>query len=273
MLLLKLMPSIDFEDLLAQADQLRDNARVDEAVLAYKEIAEMATDKHETFFKARALHSAGLSATDSVLDQESSYYRDALTFFTAAEALYRTLDDHKMLGALFRDIASCSDNAADYSRAVTYYQKATEILEPTDYFGELAATYGQLGLHFYKLGQFKEAEAFVDRALQIFKKEPTAGYLRATTLITGAKIKFKLGQLEQSRDWAEESMSWFRADHDGHIYSQYQTQLYGLLAGIYRELGEDKQFAESYQHYWQSLKDFDPLAVKVLERDLQRLAL
>ena len=226
------MPSIDFEDLLAQADRLRDSARVDEAIKAYKDIVDLATDGHEAFYKARALHLAGVSAKEAVLGTDSSYYRDALNFFVQAEEIYRTLNDQKMLGALRRDIAICADYATDWQRAVSYFQRAIETLEPTEFFGELAITYDKLGLHFSKIGQAREGLAFIEKALQIFKKEPSAGFFRATTLLDGARVQFKLGAFERARDWAEEALSWYEADHPGSDYTRRQAQPYGLLAGI-----------------------------------------
>lgn len=266
------MPSIDFEDLLAQADRLRDSARVDEAISAYEDVAQLATDEHETFYKARALHLAGVSAKEAVLGKESSYYRDALNFFAQAQALYKTLGDQKMLGALYRDIAICADYASDSQTAVGYFQKAIAILEPTEHYGELAATYDKLALHFYKQKMLEEAESFVEKALQIFKKDPTAGFFRSTTLLDGARIQFKLGNFEKARDWAEESLGWYLADHPGSDYSRRLAQLYGLLSAIDTQLGDSKTAEANYRRYQDLLKDFDPLAIKVIERDLQELA-
>lgn len=266
------MPSIDFDDLLAQADRLRDNAEIDEAINAYKEIAQLATDAHETYFKARAWHLAGVSAKAAVINIDSSYYRDALNFFAQAEALYITLSDQTLLGALYRDIAICGDYAGDSQTAVNYFQKAIEVLEPTESYGELAITYDKLGLHFSKLGQPQEGLAFIDKALQLLKKEPTAGFYRATTLFDGAKIQIRLGNFDRALELAEESLGWFEADHPNRDYARRRAQLFGVLAAIKNELGEQKAAEQYYQKYQELLKNFDPLAVKVIEKDLQFLA-
>lgn len=266
------MPSTDFEDLLAQADRLRNSAQVDEAIKAYKEIVSLASDNHENFFRARAFHLAGVSAKESVLSVDSSYYRDALNFFASAEEIYRTLGDRKMLGALYRDIASCADYAQDSQTAVTYFQKAIEMLETTEFFGELAITYGKLGLHFYKQNLSKQAEPFIEKALNLFKNDPTAGFYRSTTLFDGARVQFKLGNFESSRDWAEESLGWYLADHPGSDYSRRLAQLYGLLSAIYEQLGIQKESKASYEKYQELLSTFDPLAAEVVEKDLRELA-
>ncbi|MCR4278077.1 MAG: tetratricopeptide repeat protein [Candidatus Berkelbacteria bacterium] len=266
------MPSIDFEDLLAQADRLRNSAQVDEAIKAYKEIVSLASDNHENFFRARAFHLAGVAAKESVLSIESSYYRDALNYFASAEEIYRTLGDRKMLGGLYRDIASCADYAQDSQTAVNYFQKAIETLEPTEFFGELAVTYDKLGLHFYKQNLPKQAEPFIEKALNLFKNDPSAGFFRSTTLLDGARIQFKLGNFEKARDWAEESLGWYLAEHPGSDYGRRLAQLHGLLSAIYGELGDQKKANEAYGKYQVLLQIFDPLAAKVIEKDLRELA-
>lgn len=266
------MPSVDFDDLLSQADRLRDSAEIDEAISAYKEIAQLATDAHETYFKARAWHSAGVSAKAAVINIDSSYYRDALNFFAHAEALYITLGDQTMLGALYRDIASCGDYAGDSQTAVNYFQKAIEVLESTEAFGELAVTYDKLGLHYYKQNLAAQAEPFNDKALKLFKQEPTAGFYRATTLFDGAKIQFRLGNLERALEMAEESLGWFRADHPETNFTRRLAQIFGLLSAVENELGNQSKAQEYYRQYQDLLKGFNPLAIKVIEKDLQELA-
>ena len=266
------MPSIDFEDLLSQADRLRNNAQVDEAIKAYKEIVSLASDNHENFFRARAFHLAGVSAKEAVLSLDSSYYRDALSFFASAEEIYRTLGDRKMLGALYRDIAICADYAQESRTAVNYFQKAIEMLEPTEFFGELAVTYNKLGLHFYKQNLPEQAVPFIEKALNLFKQDPTAGFFRSTTLLDGARIQFKLGDFEKARDWAEESLGWYVADHPDSDYGRRLAQLHGLLSAIYEELGDKKKSDQSYISYQKLLKTFDPLAAKVIEKELRELA-
>lgn len=266
------MPSIDFDDLLTQADRMRDGARVDEAINAYKEISSLATDSHELFFKARALHLAGISAKEAVLSKDSSYYRDALAFFTAAEQAYRSLGDQVRLGSLYRDIASVADYANDSQVAVSYFQKAIEVLEPTEAYGELAITYDKLGLHYYKQNLVNQAEPFIEKALNLFKREPTAGFYRATTLLDGAKIYFRLGNFERSLEMAEESLGWFRADHPETNYTRRLAQIFGLLSAIENELGNQSKAQEYYRQYQDLLKGFNPLAVRVIEKDLQELA-
>ena len=266
------MPSIDFDDLLAQADRLRDSARVDEAINAYKEIAGLATDNHELFFKARALHLAGVSAKEAVLSKDSSYYRDALAFFTAAEQGYRSLGDQVRLGSLYRDIAIVADYANDFQVAINYFQKAIEILESTEAYGELAVTYDKLGVHYYKQNLVAEAEPFNDKALKLFKQEPTAGFYRATTLFDGARIKFRIGNFERSLELAEESLGWFRADHPETNYTRRLTQIIGLLSAAENELGNQSKAQRYYRQYQDLLKGFNPLAARVIEKDLQELA-
>jgi len=266
------MAGVDFEDLLEQADRLRDGAQVTAAISGYLDIAKLATDDHEAGYRARALHLAGLSASLAIKNRTSSYYRDALTYFRQAEELYLALGDRPGLGALHRDMAKAADRAGDYPAALGLFQKAIEELTDTPAFGELAITYDKLGLHYYRLNQLETARKFIAQALKLFTQEPTSGFFRATTLLDSAKVEFRLGQFEKSLDLATESLSWFEAEHPGKNYTQRLAQLYGMIAVIYGELDDRKKSEQFFERYQTLLKNFDPLAIEALEGGLRNLA-
>lgn len=266
------MPAIDFENLFEQANRLRDSARVNEAISVYQDIAGLATENHELFFKARALHLAGVSAREAVKDKNSSYCRDAFTYYRQAEEIYRFLKDSQKLGALYRDMGITADYAADYANAPIYFQKALALLQDAEAFGELAITYDKLGLHFLKLGQLEEAKKFINQALDLLRREPTAGFFRATTLLDLSRVHFKLKQFDRALELAEESLGWYSADHPGKEYTRRLAQLNGLISLIHTELDNQKQAQKYFFKYQALLKTFDPLAAEVLIRDWHELA-
>jgi hypothetical protein len=66
-------------------------------------------------------------------------------------------------------------------------------------------------------------------------------------------------------------LGWFEADHPNSDYARRRAQLFGLLSAVKNELGEQKAAEQYYQRYQELLKTFDPLAVKVIEKDLADL--
>jgi len=264
------MPVVDFPQLFIQADNLRNDAKVDEAIQAYRQIAELASEPEELPWRARAFHMAGVSAKESVVE-EGTYYRDAVAFFDQAETFYRQLNQPEEIGALYRDQAILADNAGKTNLAASWFQKSLTELSQVDAPSQLGSSYEKFGLHYFKNKDYPTAERYIRQGLAILEKEPSAGFFHATALYDLARVSYKLSKLTEAKDLALVSRSWFEADHGLHNYQRRLAQLEGLLSVIYFELNDTKRARQSAQRYQSLLKTFDPLAVQVIEKDLREV--
>ena len=233
----------------------------------------MARDAKNVPVIARAIHLAGVSCKESVADINSSYYRDAKKYFEAAIILFKQLNDTTGLGAVYRDAAMAADYASDSSAALENFQKSIETLNKIkdEAPAELGMTLVKLGLHFYRQNDLTAAEKFVFRGLQYLRQDPTAGFYYATALYERAKLLFKQNKMVESLEQAEESLSWFEADHGAEEYGRRLAQLHGLLAVLSQNLSHTEQAKTYLQEYQHHLGELDPLVAKVLEKDLARL--
>lgn len=265
------MPGVDFENLFHKADNLRNNALVDEAVAAYKEIAGLVTQPEELPYQARAWQMAGVSSSEAIMD-EGSYYRDAQTYFDQAEKLFRQLNDQIGLGSLQRDRAISAEKAGRSSLAEEWFQKSLVTLSATSSPTELGISQVKFGLHLYRLNDYSTAEKQITIGLKLLEEEPAAGFYHATALYDLARVKLKLGAISESLELARISLSWFEADHDNHSYQRRLAQLHGLLFVLYFRQNDKKLAKRHGEAYQKLLQDFDPLAAKVLERDLEIMA-
>lgn len=265
------MPIIDFEQLFFIADNLRNNARVDEAIAAYKEIAGLCTEPDDARHQAHAWHMAGVSAEESVLE-EGSYYRDAQGYFDQAEKLFRAVNDQESLGALQRDRAIIADYAGKNSDAENWFQKSLATLSAINNQVELGISQVKFGLHYYKKGDYSTAQKYMSAGLLLLEQEPSAGFYRATGLYDLARVKTKLRSFDEALESATTSLSWFEADHGGFEHQRRIAQLHGLLFVLYYRLGNQALAKKNGEKYQQLLKTFDPLAAQVIEKDLEMLA-
>ena len=70
-----------------KADHLRNSAKIEEAIKAYLELADISKQSEEFYYTARALHLAGVSAIASVSRSDSTNYRDAQIYFQMSEKI------------------------------------------------------------------------------------------------------------------------------------------------------------------------------------------
>ncbi|MEX1123849.1 MAG: tetratricopeptide repeat protein [Patescibacteria group bacterium] len=259
------------EGLLEKADNLRHSARTDEAIRTYLEAAEVAKQAEEYQVVAQSLRLAGVAARKSISRADSSIFRDVNSYFQAAEQLYKQLGDNEGLGELYRDMAVANDNAGQKTTALNYYQQSIELLEKSGSPGALAITYDKLGLHYYKFGDNQTAITHIKKALELFKDDPTQGFFQATTWLDYAKVLTRSGQTAEAVDWAEQSLSWFEADHDNETYNQRRAQLYGLLSVLYDQIGREKSAKDFARHYEKLLKTFSPATAQALREELKQV--
>lgn len=267
------MPLLDFKQMFLTADNLRNGARVDEAIAAYLEIVVIAKQEGQILTEAQALHMAGVAARESIISKESSYFRDAFNYFKQAEKLYEQADKTESLGALYRDMAITCDCAKDRVQAMVYFEKSLSILGKTEAYAELALTYDKVGLHFHELGDQETALRYIDKAIDTFRKDKPHGFYSATVLFDKAKVLTKRGLFDQAYDLALESVSWFEADHGNTSYRRRLAELYGFLALLATKLAQEKKTRFYWRKFEKISSTFDPLALTVIKEDLTRLFL
>lgn len=266
------MPLVDYPKLFLKADNFRNNGQTSQAVKFYVEIATLANKPDELEHKARALQLAGVAAKDAASNAESSYYRDAVNFFSQAEVAFGELGRRGDVGSVYRDRATAAEKVGLTNEALDWFQKAVIIFQELDDQPGLGITYDKLGLHYYRQGDVTTAQKYMYEALRLLRRHPEIGFFTATALYDLARVKFGQGEFEAAQDLAEESVSWFEADHGERSYGRRLAQLYGFLALCYYETTESKKAKAVAQKYKKLLQTFDPQTAKQVEEELKELA-
>lgn len=255
------------EGLLSEAEQERNNGRVKTALSLFLRAAELAKQEEEFDQVAHALYRAGVTAKLFVSRGSDSMYRDALNYLRAARDLYSELGDKENEAKIYRDIAVTHDYARQRAAALENYARAVEICQKAGFDGELALTYDKIGLHYCIYNDLETAKKYLSKSFEFFQKAPR-GFYQAISWQDYAKLLAKMGETESAIEWAEQSLSWYQADHDGVVYRRKIAQLYGLLSVLYDLSGREKLAKKSAQQYEQLLKTFDPEISQLLRQEL-----
>lgn len=265
------MPTIDFDNLFSQADIFRNSGRVEEAVQAYADIAQLAQEENELVYRARAMQMAGASLNSTVTPKLASRSRDAQNFISQAIDLYRQLNDNRGEGAAWRDMAISQGKFRQDNSALTSFQKSIELLEQAEDKSELGITYDKLGKLLARRGDLAGAIQHLNKAESLFRQDPSNGFYQATTLYDKAIILTLKGDLDAAVSLTAESLSWFEADHGEEKFEERCFEISCLAAVLWSLLGEPKK-AREYENRQQKLIDkLDPEVANVIERELETL--
>jgi tetratricopeptide (TPR) repeat protein len=264
---------VNFADLFSQARRFQLQGQLTEAIAAYRDIASLATEAHETAHYANALLGAGQSASLAISERNSSYYRDALELLAQALPKAILLGDKIMQGRIYHQMALAAAVASDPATAAVFFQKSLEQLEQSEHAeAELGAVYASLGAHFGRMGQLEGGQTMLQKSLDLLKKAPLAGGAQAKVRSELAVIHLRRNELEVAGEWAEEALSWFKADHGPDRYSYKICYLTGLLVLILQKQGEAEKKIRRYQiQYNRLLKTLELVAAEAIRAELGRL--
>jgi tetratricopeptide (TPR) repeat protein len=263
----------DLESDFFKADNLRNSGKASQAIEAYLAIAQTAKTAQDSFELGRALHGAALAAFQEAdkNNQESSYLRDGLIHLHGAAEAFRSIGEEVRLGAVYRDGASAFAKAGLSTPALEYFQKSIAYLESSGEFGELGATYTKIGDFYLNYNDLDAANRYYQKALESLRKDPINGFYLATALLSIASFYLKRKDYLEAYDFAEQSLGWFSADHDGRLFDYRQTQLYGLLSIICSQLSKEKEAAKFSALFERNLRKIDPFPAKNIQLELESL--
>jgi len=258
---------VAFENLFTQARHFQQRGQITQAIAAYRDIAALATESHEAHHHCEAIFRAGQTAVLAISDATTSYYQDALTLLGEALQEAITLGVSELQGMIYREMATAADTAQDFANAAVLFQKSLELLSTADSPAELAFTYGKLGAHLGRLGQTEGGILAVEKALDLYRQEPLAGYYQALTKIDLGILYLRQDKPEAASDSWTEAYGWFVADHGEEEYELDLTRLYGLLLIV--EPTEQKKWQRLYA---QGLRRLEIVAAKAVRSNVDQLS-
>ena len=260
----------EFEDLLLEADNLRFDGKVENAVKKYLSIASSANGQGESTVAARAFQLAASSLIMTISSQTVATYRDALAMLTKAKNIYIGVHDETGLGACLREEAVAAAKMGAKSEAIELFTEAIETLSRRDSFEELGITYSKYGLWLSRWGDRQGGLAQIEQALSTLRKVPVAGLNNTIVLFDQAKVLSASEQLEPALALALEAKSWFEADHPDQNYTLPIAEISGFLSVLYRSRGEQVAAERCWKVFSQALPTFDPLLSRSLQTEVDQ---
>ena len=170
-------------------------------------------------------------------------FKEAIGVYEQAGKIYKTLGAKTDYAQCLQNLANIySDPAAqDYAKAGILYQESLRIFEDFGNQSLVAIVLGNLGNLQRKMGKYKQALPYHQRALAIWRKS-LERYNLAFCLNNIGKCYLKLKKYDQADKYFEESMQL-------SIDSKSNALLYDVYANINQLHAEQKNFEKAYHFY------------------------
>lgn len=266
------MKSVDYEYLFLRADNLRRNGQLEKSLSEYATIAKIAEESGSRQEVVRALCGAAQSCFTASASMTPSKYRDGMLFLHRAAEIARESDETALLTRVYCAAAEGYVKLGLFAQALEYAQKSIEICTQNDYYGELGAVYTVLASYYLSQKQYEATDSYLQKALSCFKKDPTEGFLIATALLVSARYHLANRRYLEASELAEQSLSWFQADHDGEQYGLAQAELEGILSMVARPLGKEGEVRKHASQYSRLLSGVDATVARSVHYSLEQLA-
>lgn len=178
--------------------------RNDAAIPCYREALRIYTElgQEESAQTANTFHNLAVS------HKQNGAYEDALTYFRQAELIYEGAREENAaeLAQLYSNRANVYSRLQAYSAAIADHRRAAVINERQALWPGLAGNHTNLGMVYYQQGQWRQALAEHEKALDLLRELPDYQRDWANGHVNLADAYRQLGQAALARAHADSAM-------------------------------------------------------------------
>lgn len=248
------------DELYEKAQDLRNNGKVEEAILAYQEV--ITTSSDDPKLQGYAWQMIGV-CQNMAGEQDA-----AIESYQKAIETFEELKDTFDLGCTYRDMGTTTANKGDYELAIEYLEKSKEALSRTEDAVALGITLDKLGVVYGQRGDLKEAQKWITQGLATMRTQGD-WFMEMTGMLDLAWVYTKEQRYEEAIPllWAGIGLTYDK----GHQEKQIRrfAQIYKLLAMSYEALGAKQLATVLNSKYEDYLSKLDEKAKSELKRYIE----
>ena len=201
--------------------------------------------------------------------QQQNYKQDSYLY--KAMALYKELNDTSGLMKIYNALASYYSDRFNKSKSkqyfdssIVYFRKGIDIAKKGNKFADMGRIYGNMGDLFYFGGDYKSANFYNEKSLEIHRK------INDSLSITIGYLNIGLSDLELNQ--IESAISKLKFVYDYNVrHDLKDTRLQAMkgLARAYYKKGEFREAYDQYEEYVALKSDLDKEAYSISINNLQ----
>lgn len=194
-----------------QADILRNNGELDQAILTYQNLRDNELKNNRLTEAAEMLHMIG------VCQNMAKNYDQALVSLNQTVLEFKLQGNKLLEGATWRDIGSVYREMADYQKSKESLDRSIKVLSETNNSDHLGMSKIYLAKTYIKEGNFKDAKDLINQGLIDIRKTKSP-FFELTGLINLAKLELEKGNKKEAEKVGLQAKSLFKKEFDPGEY-------------------------------------------------------
>jgi diguanylate cyclase (GGDEF)-like protein len=138
----------------------------------------------------------------------NSMYEQAVKYLLEAVKICKSIDDGKLMAAIYNNLAEVYREAEKFDTAIDYYEKALESIQQLDIALTRGIIYSNMGEVFLSQNNYDQAKSFLFRAIDLFE-DMSADVVHAEAETRLGKLYYRMGNIETSKVFYEKALRRF----------------------------------------------------------------
>lgn len=234
---------------------LIEQGRANQAILLFRQIAQRAEKEKDDRIFCQALLAAAEAAETAVIDELSSYYRDAQAYLRVVSEFAKNIDRSAYRGEVLMLKGILSLDIGGYGNARDELGQAIIEFSKIGAAANLAISYSNMGYAILMSGDPDTAKNYLERADQFLWEIPHLGLINVKAKIIRALVCLKTDQIEQAERLLDEQKAWLSADHEGEKFYRLELIVETIERSYFKATGDRPSY----------LKQIDPYVARAIE--------
>ena len=198
MFVLELGMKGQFPDKFIEAQKLRDNGQIEEAVALYWQVRDEAKDQ-DKHFAAESLHMIGMAY------YQAKRYPEAKDALVEAKVEFGQTGNEEFVGFVLRDLGVNSRKWGRLEEATQFLRESVETLQKVGNKGHEGISRVKLGRVFADKGNFERAFRIIEEGITLLGKSDEK-FFYSSAYLDKAKILIQKGDKEQAMEAVRKSL-------------------------------------------------------------------
>lgn len=256
-----------------EATDARNSGQIDIAKEKYLQVANYYASMGNTTLQANAIHMAGVSCKEGIMNEGDEYFQQATKFYEQAKLIHLKNGDFGNLARVIRDHAITFCYAGVPEKAYALFEQSYDYSMKVNEFAQAGITLDKHGLALLQdymqtrdKDLLKLAKEKMESGMELVDKDQSAWFYKGTCLLDYSELCFVQQDYENALKFLYESLKIFKENEHLEPHPRRLAQIYALYILIYKSKSQNEQVSACEKLFEENMEKLDSASQNVLRK-------